>query len=447
MSENKLFRKISLDRLSSPEELDQRLKVVSPIGWVALLAMALLIFAGLLWGFFGSIADKTVGQGIIISSGGITSVIHHANGQITDVSVLDGDYIEKGEVLARIEQTELIEEINKSKRDLAAAQAIDLDNIQLNNSKLNYNIYGKIGEIYRDYEKAQANLETQRTYYANQKAQAEYELEAARIQYEEALDKFTNYKVLYENGAVSQNEYTNAQRQLTVHELAYNNKKQYLNDLSLSQLQEVEANFAAQKQWFKDVITVSILDLENNIEKMQRDLANNSEIVANVSGRVLELRVKKGDIVQAGSVVCTIAEEKGNTESLEAVVYVPVEKGKRIMPGMEVNVSPSTVKKEENGFMLGNVVSVSKYPASSQGMMLTLGNSELVQQLSGDSSPLEVRVELVMDNNTISGYKWSTPNGPPIAIDGGTFCIGEVKVEQKRPISMVIPFIKRLLPI
>ena len=113
MSENKLFRKISLDRLSSPEELDQRLKVVSPIGWVALLAMALLIFAGLLWGFFGSIADKTVGQGIIISSGGITSVIHHANGQITDVSVLDGDYIEKGEVLARIEQTELIEEIKR----------------------------------------------------------------------------------------------------------------------------------------------------------------------------------------------------------------------------------------------------------------------------------------------------------------------------------------------
>ncbi|HBQ26616.1 MAG TPA: hypothetical protein DD791_09515, partial [Syntrophomonas sp.] len=96
MSENKIFRKVSLDRLSSPEELDQRLTVVSPIGWVALIAVALLIGAGLIWGFFGSIANKATGTGIIMSSGGITSVIHHANGQITDVSVEDGDYVKKG---------------------------------------------------------------------------------------------------------------------------------------------------------------------------------------------------------------------------------------------------------------------------------------------------------------------------------------------------------------
>ena len=120
---------------------------------------------------------------------------------------------------------------------------------------------------------------------------------------------------------------------------------------------------------------------------------------------------------------------------------------KSIMPGMEVNVSPSTVKKEENGFMLGNVVSVSEYPTSAQGMMLTLGNSDLVRQLSGEGAPLEVKVKLVMDSSTQSGYKWSTPQGPPIGIDGGTFCVGEVKVDQKRPISIVIPFIKKLLPI
>lgn len=447
MSDNKVFRKISLDRLSSPEELDQRLQVVSPIGWLALLALALLIFAGLLWGFFGSIADKTVGQGIIISSEGINSVIHHANGQITDISIEDGEYVEKGEVIARIDQTELIEEINRLKEDLAAAKAIDLDNIQLNNSKLNYNIYGKIGEVYRDYEKALANFETQRTYYLNQKAQAEYELEEARIEYEKSLEMFTNYKILYENGAISKNEFLNAERQLTINELAYQNKKQLLDELALSQLKEVEASLAAQEQWFKDIITVSIIDLENSIEKLQRDLANNSEIVANVSGRVLEMRVRKGDIVHAGDVICTIAQEKSNTESLEAIIYVPVEQGKRIMPGMKVNIAPSTVKKEEYGFMLGNVVSVSKYPSSSQRMMLTLGNSDLVHKLSGEGSPLEVRVELIRDNSTLSGYKWSTPNGSSVPIDGGTFCIGEVKVEQKRPISMVIPFIKKLLPI
>jgi len=78
---------------------------------------------------------------------------------------------------------------------------------------------------------------------------------------------------------------------------------------------------------------------------------------------------------------------------------------------------------------------------------LTLGNSELVRQLLGNGAPIEVRVKLVMDSSTPSGYKWSTSEGPPIVIDDGTSCLGEVKVAEKRPISMVIPFIKKILPI
>lgn len=446
MAESKVFRKISLERLSSPEELDQRLKVVSPIGWVALLAVSALIVAALIWGIFGRIADKASGQGIIISSGGITSVIHHANGQITDVSVKDGDYVEKGQVIARIQQTELVEEINKLKEDLAAARSIDLDTLELNNSRLNFNVYSKIGEMYKSYQAAQANLETQRTYYNTQKAQAEYELEQARIQYEMSLEKFNKYKLLYENGAIPENEFIAAERELEINKLAYDTKQQNYAQLPLSQLLEAEANFAAQKQALKNTIAVSILDLENNIQKLQRDLLANSEIIANVSGRVLEMRVKKGDIVQAGSVVCTIGEEREQTDALEAVLYVPVHQGKKIMPGMEANISPTTVKKEEYGFMVGNVVSVSEFPASAQGMMVTLGNSELVQQLSGEGAPIEVRVKLVMDSSTPSGYKWSTSEGPPLIIDDGTFCLGEVIVEEKRPISMVVPFIKKVLP-
>lgn len=447
MADNKIFRKVSLDRLSSPEELDQRLTVTSPIGWVALISVGILICAGLIWGIFGSIADKAAGSGIIMSSGGITSVTHRANGQVTDLSIHDGDYVQKGQVIARIEQTQLIVNINKYKEDLAAAKAIDLNNLDLNDSKLNFNVYGKIGEIYKNYESALANLELQRTYYNTEKKQAEFELEQARIQYQASLETFNRNKTLYENGAVSKTALNDAERELNVNQLNYQTKKQNLNQLSLSRLQEAEAQVQVQKQWLRDTIMVSIVDLENNIAKMQRDLLNNSEIIASVSGRVLEMDIKKGDIVRAGGVVCTIAEEKNQSDTLEAVVYVPVEQGKKIIPGMEVNISPSTVKKEEDGFMLGNVVYVSEYPASAQRMMLTLGNSELVRQLMGNGAPIEVRVKLVTDSKTPSGYKWSTSEGPQLVIDDGTSCLGEVKVAKKRPISMVIPFIKKLLPI
>lgn len=445
MAENKIFRKVSLDRLSSPEELDQRLTVISPIGWMALAAVGILVFAALVWGVFGRISDKAAGSGILISGGGIASVVHHAAGQITDISVRDGDYVVKGQVLARLEQTQLIADINQNKEDLVAAQAIDLDKLELNDSRRNFNVYSRFGEIYKNYLAAQANLNTQRKYYGAEQARAEHELEQARIQYETGLDTYNDYKILYEHGAVSKAELEQAERAMRAAESSYNTVKQ--NELPLAQLREAEAAFEAQKQWLQDSIVASIIELENNIQKQQRELLNNNEIIAGVSGRVLEMQVRKGDLYQAGNVVCTIAAENEQNELLEAVLYVPAEQGKKIIPGMEVNISPTTVQKEESGFMLGNVIAVSEYPASAQGMLLTLGNADLVRQLSGNSSPIEVRVKLVMDSSTVSGYKWSTPRGPSIVIDGGTFCTAEVKIEQKRPLSMVMPFIKRLLPI
>lgn len=447
MAENRIFRKVSLDRLSSPEELDQRLTVISPIGWMALVAVGILIFAALIWGFFGRISDKAIGSGIIISSGGITGVVHHATGQITDVSVHDGDYVIKGQVLVRLEQTQLIVDINKNKEDLTAMKAIDLDKLELKDSKRNFNVYSRFGEIYKGYLTAQANVNTQTKYFEAEKAKAENELEQVRVQYEASLDKYNDCIILYEHGAVSKDELDNAEREMRASESSYNNRKHNLSELPLAQLKEAETALEAQKQLLKDSIVASIIDLESTIEKQQRELLSNNEIIAGVSGRVLEMQVSKGDIYQAGSVICTIAEESEQTDTLEAVLYVPVEQGKKIIPGMEVNISPSTVQKEESGFMLGNVVSVSEYPASTQGMMLTLGNADLVRQLSGNSSPIEVRVKMIMDSSTVSGYKWSTPQGPSLVIDGGTFCTGEVKIEQKRPISMVMPFIKKLLPI
>ena len=61
-----LFRKASLERLSSPEQLDALMHVTQPTGWVALLAAAVILGAAILWGFVGSLPVKVVGRGILI---------------------------------------------------------------------------------------------------------------------------------------------------------------------------------------------------------------------------------------------------------------------------------------------------------------------------------------------------------------------------------------------
>ena len=85
-----VFRKASLDRLSSPEQLDQVMSVTSPRAWLALLAIGAILLAALVWGVFGTIPSKTYGQGILLTSGGVHDITHISSGRVTDIRVRQG---------------------------------------------------------------------------------------------------------------------------------------------------------------------------------------------------------------------------------------------------------------------------------------------------------------------------------------------------------------------
>jgi HlyD family secretion protein len=93
------------------------------------------------------------------------------------------------------------------------------------------------------------------------------------------------------------------------------------------------------------------------------------------------------------------------------------------------------------------VVSVSEYPATSQGMLHTLGNEELVKAIAAQGASIELLIDLSVDDSTQSGFKWSSPQGPPVKINSGTLCYGSVKVREQRPFSLVIPALKKALSV
>ena len=111
-----------------------------------------------------------------------------------------------------------------------------------------------------------------------------------------------------------------------------------------------------------------------------------------------------------------------------------------------MQISPSTVKREEFGFMVGQVVSVGEFPATRQGMFRVLGSEELVQALSVDEALIEVHVDLALDTETPSGYTWSSSEGPPTQVDSGTFCAAWIKICEQRPLS-IVPIYERAQPI
>lgn len=83
---------------------------------------------------------------------------------------------------------------------------------------------------------------------------------------------------------------------------------------------------------------------------------------------------------------------------------------------------------------------------TTDGMLRVLGSRELVQKfLAGTTAVLELRVELLTDETTPSGYLWSSRRGPNLKIGDGTICSGSIVVKRQRPISLVLLEMDQLL--
>ncbi len=73
MAEDKtagLFRQEALERLSSPERLDELMKVVSLKTWLPLATIGVLLGLGLIWSVVGRIPVTTSGRGVLVQGEG-----------------------------------------------------------------------------------------------------------------------------------------------------------------------------------------------------------------------------------------------------------------------------------------------------------------------------------------------------------------------------------------
>jgi len=134
-----------------------------------------------------------------------------------------------------------------------------------------------------------------------------------------------------------------------------------------------------------------------------------------------------------------ITASKENSETLEAVLYVSIDDGLRIHPGMVAQVSPNTVQQEEYGLMWGEVTTVKGVPSTADEMLGVLGNDSLVNALNAAGKLVEVRIQLSIDENTPSGYQWTSVTGPPHEIYSGTLGDGIIVVDEQRPIEIILP--------
>lgn len=156
--------------------------------------------------------------------------------------------------------------------------------------------------------------------------------------------------------------------------------------------------------------------------------------------------------------ICMEAKQEsinGNTDSTDSVgsetdnlhiySYVPLSIGKRIQVGMKANVLPSTVNKQETGYLLGKVVKVGNYGISKEEMLEKLGDDLLVKSFRNEkyaTEPIiEVEIQLYKDDSSKNGYAWSNQNGGNVSISDFTMVNVYIIMNEMTPFQKFTSFL------
>jgi HlyD family secretion protein len=209
----------------------------------------------------------------------------------------------------------------------------------------------------------------------------------------------------------------------------------------LRELDTREANLAKQNLQDATIRKNEIQEVSREIDKLELQLRNNSQITSQQEGRILEIAVKPGQVVNAGTRLGSIDAAKDSSKMV-AITYFPVADGKKIQSGMKMQITPQTIQRERFGGILSKVTNVSTFPIAKEGAASIVGNAEIVQSLIAQGPHIQVFAELQTDSSTFSGYRWSSSKGPQMKISPGTTTSVRVTVEERAPITFVFPILK-----
>jgi HlyD family secretion protein len=410
---SKIFRQEALERLSSPERLDQLMEVVSPKGWIGLLSLGLIVMTGLVWSVLGRLPVSVPANGVLVRPRKVVEIQATGSGRLAAWYVRVGDTVRPHDLIGRLDQPELQQQLRQQQTKLTELTAQDQLFHQLWEARL---------------------AQDRRTRELQRRSLLDRLTRAERLQ-PQLQDRYERRRRLGDKGGVPGDEV------LAAYQLCADNLTLIASlRADLQDLDAKEANSRQQTGEVRQTRQNQRLDLQRGIAALELQLARSSELRASHGGRILETAAAVGQLVTPGTRLASIAGGD-EQQDLIALLYVPVRDGKKLKPGLPVQVVPDTVKRERFGGMAGTIAAVSAFPATRPAALTLIGNPELVDALL-KGPQIEVQVRLQPDAQTVSGYKWSFAKGPPLALTAGTTVTARATVEELAPITFMLTFLR-----
>ncbi|WP_419786983.1 NHLP bacteriocin system secretion protein [Pseudodesulfovibrio sp.] len=408
-------RKRSGNPLASPEELSRRITIVDAKGKFAVLTGIVLAVVLIGWSVFGSVPEMVMGTGILVPPDGLMDVVALGQGQITEVDVAPGDTVSSGDILARVSMPELETERQSILAGLKSARLWTAER---------ETYYGQTMEVQgKNNEERIRHLRFRMDYLQ---------------EYFNFLKQHVKRLDTMHKGYITPKEVETTRKNMQSVLADINDCK-----LKIADVQAADLDLKSKAEQDTLQSRKQETDLELSLESVERRLQVFTKVRSPYDGVVVDTGMELGDYVSPGMPVVTL---RPVDSPLEASLLFPAEVGKKIKPGMVAYVYPSTASKEEYGCIYGLVSSVGEYPASPESLMKSIGSRQLVQAIMEQGVMIMVRVVLLRDPDTASGFKWSSSEGPEdTSIEAGTVCTGNVVLKRNRPIDLLFPKFSKML--
>lgn len=469
-----LFRPEALERSASPEQLDQLIQVVSPKRWLSLMAFGVVVSTGLGWSIFGRIPVTVTGRGVLIYPNDVSTVQASSSGRLLSISpeVKVGEPVEAGQIIATLDQSELRSQLDLARNKLVQLQlqADAANQLQSQRRSLDDSA------IAQQRQTLQLSLSREQALTPVLQERAQGSIQRERQALEDRQQTLREMLPIYQErwkirqeiaqeGALSRDDALQAQIEFQDLEEELNQVETQLEQLALKeaeaareyqrnldriaeldqQLQALDTQAASQAE--ADLIAATtrekeIQETQRTIAQLELELQENSQIRSPRDGIVLELTAQPGQQIEPGISIGVIAAHD-DSDHLMSVAFLPVSDGKKVRPDMDMQITPSIVKREEYGSILANVTRVSEFPVTQQGVASLIGNADILPSLLMDDAQVAVFAEL--ERTKDGDLDWSSSQGPETEITYGMTTTVQITVEERSPISYVLPFFRDLL--
>lgn len=404
------------DNINPAAKINELIQIIPSLGWLALTMMFLVVIVGIIWLFFGSIYYKVHADGIIINEGGVYEVFSTGSGRVKDVSVAEGEFVKAGDVILTLNQPVMSEKIKSIKEQIKAIENKykDIKLLALKNYRMQSQVdHLRVEEVKRDLQALEKQVELYR-------------------------EKKNNEESLFEDGLISKSTLISTKQSLMDYVEKIRAKR--------NEAREIEAKQNVLKQEFEEKtfkLEFEVEDKGRELTEKLKELEQYSKVVATKSGKLIEVKVSKGDHINVGSSVGIVESSDSSENEIKAVLYVNIDDGKKVKKGLQAQLVPATVKKEEYGFLLSSVENISFYPSTVESMNKTFRNNRLAEMFLQKNAVYEVTLKI---HKKEGRHQWSSKKGLGISLSSGTMCSASITVEERAPIMLFLPIFKAVFP-